>query len=79
MALTLSPHLGGFCGERRPVDPIGGTERRSRTCEDYGKDLLTGATLEETEYRALNPDGKAILKACEYVPPHELPDREHPL
>jgi len=48
-------------------------------CEDYGKDLVTGATLEETEYRALNPDGKAILKACEYVPPHEPPDGEHPL
>jgi anaerobic selenocysteine-containing dehydrogenase len=48
-------------------------------CESYGRDLLTGATLEETEYRALNPDGKAILKAAEYRPPHEQPDDEHPL
>jgi anaerobic selenocysteine-containing dehydrogenase len=49
------------------------------TCETWGRDLLTGAALEETEYRATNPDGKAILKACEYVPPHEAPDAEHPL
>ncbi len=48
-------------------------------CETYGRDLLTGALLEETEYRALNPDGKAIIKAAEYVPPHEPPDEEHPL
>jgi anaerobic selenocysteine-containing dehydrogenase len=48
-------------------------------CESYGRDLLTGAALEPTEYRALNPDGKAILKACEYVPPHEPPDPDHPL
>jgi anaerobic selenocysteine-containing dehydrogenase len=48
-------------------------------CETYGRDLLTGAALEETEYRALNPDGKAILKACEYVPPHEPPSGERPL
>jgi anaerobic selenocysteine-containing dehydrogenase len=48
-------------------------------CETYGRDLLTGADLEETEYRALNPDGKAILKAAGYVPPHEPPTRELPL
>lgn len=49
------------------------------TCETWGRDLLTGASLEETEYRAANPDGKAILKTCEYVPPHEPPDSDHPL
>jgi anaerobic selenocysteine-containing dehydrogenase len=48
-------------------------------CESYGRDLLTGAALEEVEYRALNPDGKAILKAAGYVPPHEQPDDEHGL
>jgi anaerobic selenocysteine-containing dehydrogenase len=48
-------------------------------CESYGRDLLTGAALEPTEYRALNPDGNAILKACDYVPPHEPPDDAHPL
>jgi anaerobic selenocysteine-containing dehydrogenase len=48
-------------------------------CETYGRDLLTGAALEPTEYRALNPDGKAILKGCEHVPPHEAPSGEYPL
>jgi anaerobic selenocysteine-containing dehydrogenase len=48
-------------------------------CETYGRDLLTGAEFEPAEYRALNPDGKAILRACEYVPPHEPPDAAHPL
>jgi anaerobic selenocysteine-containing dehydrogenase len=48
-------------------------------CEAYGRDLLTGAPLEPPEYKALNPDGKALLKAAEYVPPHEVPDDERPL
>jgi anaerobic selenocysteine-containing dehydrogenase len=47
-------------------------------CEAYGKDLITGAPLEPTEYRAMNPAGKAIIKAAEYVPPHEFPTSEHP-
>ncbi len=42
-------------------------------CESYGRDILTGAPFEEEEYRALNPDGKALLRAAEYVPPHEMP------
>jgi anaerobic selenocysteine-containing dehydrogenase len=49
------------------------------TAETYGRDLLTGASLEETEYRALNPDGKAILKAADYLPPHEPPSDDFPL
>src|SRR3954469_7403391 len=48
-------------------------------CETYGRDLLTGASLEPTEYRALNPDGRAILKAAEYAPPHEEPSDDFPL
>lgn len=47
-------------------------------CEAYGKDLITGAPLEPTEYRAMNPHGKAIIKAAEYVPPHEEPSRDYP-
>ncbi|MFG1933982.1 molybdopterin oxidoreductase family protein [Mycobacterium sp. NPDC048908] len=47
-------------------------------CESYGRDLITGAPLEPTEYRAMNPDGKAILKAAEYLPPHEAPSADHP-
>jgi anaerobic selenocysteine-containing dehydrogenase len=48
-------------------------------CEEWGKDLETGAMHEETEYRAMNPDGKAILKAARYSPPSELPSEEFPL
>jgi predicted molibdopterin-dependent oxidoreductase YjgC len=69
------------CNEQRPD----GTERlyanadfwaRQDECESYGRDMLTGAALEPVEYRALNPEGKAILKAADYVPPHEGPDGE---
>ncbi len=47
-------------------------------CETYGKDLATGATDDVVEYRSLNPDGKAMLKAAAYLPPHEAPDEEYP-
>ncbi|MGQ0481882.1 MAG: molybdopterin oxidoreductase family protein [Pseudonocardia sp.] len=47
-------------------------------CESYGRDMVTGAPLEQTEYRALNPAGKAILKAAGYVPPHEVPGPDYP-
>ncbi|WP_366932949.1 molybdopterin-dependent oxidoreductase [Pseudonocardia sp.] len=42
-------------------------------CESYGRDLVTGTAVEETEYRALNPDAKAVIKAAAYLPPHERP------
>ena len=48
-------------------------------CEEYGRDLLTGTPVEADEYRALNPDGKAIIKAAEYLPPAEPPDDRFPL
>ncbi|MDQ3989595.1 MAG: molybdopterin-dependent oxidoreductase [Actinomycetota bacterium] len=47
-------------------------------CESYGKDLVTGAPLEETEYRAMNPLARAVLKAAEYLLPHEAPSEEYP-
>lgn len=47
-------------------------------CEAYGKDMITGAPLEPTEYRAMNPDGKAIIKAAQYLPPHEPPTSHYP-
>jgi anaerobic selenocysteine-containing dehydrogenase len=47
-------------------------------CESYGRDMVTGAPVEETEYKALNPTGRAVLKAAEYVAPHELPSEEFP-
>ncbi|MGC9437008.1 molybdopterin oxidoreductase family protein [Streptomyces sp. WG5] len=51
---------------------------RPDLCESYGKDLETGASDEVVEYRSLNPDGKAMLKAAAYRPPHEEPDEEYP-
>jgi anaerobic selenocysteine-containing dehydrogenase len=48
-------------------------------CETYGRDLATGASVSETEYRALNPDGKAVLKAAEYLPLHEPTTDAYPL
>ncbi|MBT2533366.1 nitrate reductase [Arthrobacter sp. ISL-48] len=47
-------------------------------CESYGRDLITGAPVEAHEYKALNPEGKAVIKAAEYVPPHELPSQKFP-
>jgi anaerobic selenocysteine-containing dehydrogenase len=47
-------------------------------CESYGRDLATGAPLEPVAYRAMNPDGKALIKPAEYLPPHEAPDEHHP-
>jgi anaerobic selenocysteine-containing dehydrogenase len=40
--------------------------------------MVTGAPVEETEYKALNPTGRAVLKAAEYVAPHELVSQEYP-
>ncbi|MFC7922441.1 molybdopterin oxidoreductase family protein [Streptomyces cinereoruber] len=47
-------------------------------CENYGKDLVTGAADGAVEYRSLNPDGKAVIKAAAYLPPHEGPSEEYP-
>ncbi len=47
-------------------------------CESYGRDMITGAPLEPTEYQAMNPDGKAMIKAAEYLPAHEPATDEFP-
>jgi anaerobic selenocysteine-containing dehydrogenase len=47
-------------------------------CESYGRDMVTGAPADADEYRALNPAGRAVLKAAEYLPPHELPSVDYP-
>jgi ferredoxin-nitrate reductase len=47
-------------------------------CESYGHDLLTGAEIKEDAYRAKEPQGRAFLRAAEYVPPTEEPDAEYP-
>lgn len=81
--------LRGGSGIQWPctADTPGGTERLYADgrffaapdyCEAYGKDLITGAPLEPTEYRAMNPYGNAIIKAAEYVPPHEPPSSDYP-
>ena len=49
------------------------------TCESYGRDMVTGASVEPVEYRALNPDGRAVIKAAEYLPPHEGTSADYPL
>jgi len=48
-------------------------------CESYTSDLFTGASMSETEYRAMNPTGRAFLRPAEYLPPHEEPDDDYPL
>jgi anaerobic selenocysteine-containing dehydrogenase len=63
--------------ERLYTDGI--TFAAADTCESYGKDPVTGSPTEPTAYKASNPDGKALLKAAEWVPPHEVPSEEFPL
>jgi ferredoxin-nitrate reductase len=48
-------------------------------CETYGHDLITGAAVTAEEYRAKDPQGRAVIKAADYVPPHEEPDDAYPL
>ncbi|MFD0539909.1 molybdopterin oxidoreductase family protein [Actinomadura luteofluorescens] len=47
-------------------------------CESFGRDLVTGAPVEEVEYRSLNPSGKAVIRSAGYLPPHEAPDELRP-
>jgi anaerobic selenocysteine-containing dehydrogenase len=47
-------------------------------CESYGRDLVTGAPATREKYVSYNPEGKAMLRACEYIPPHEQPDNDYP-
>jgi anaerobic selenocysteine-containing dehydrogenase len=48
-------------------------------CEDYGHDLLTGAAFERKDHADLQADGKSVLKAAHFTPPHEPPSAEYPL
>ena len=47
-------------------------------CESFGHDLETGTPLSKAEYQALNPCGRAILKACHYIPEPEQPSEQYP-
>lgn len=48
-------------------------------CESFGHDLETGVPYTREQYKSLNSSGRAILKAAEYTPPLEVPDKEYPL
>jgi anaerobic selenocysteine-containing dehydrogenase len=47
-------------------------------CQTYGHDLETGTARTPDEYRANDPQGRALLKAANYVAPVEEPDDEYP-
>jgi anaerobic selenocysteine-containing dehydrogenase len=47
-------------------------------CELYGHDLVTGAEISPTQYRAADPRGRAIIKPADYMPPTEEPDTQYP-
>jgi predicted molibdopterin-dependent oxidoreductase YjgC len=46
--------------------------------EDFGHDIVTGASFSEADFRALKAEGRAILKAAEWTPPHEWGGDEFP-
>jgi anaerobic selenocysteine-containing dehydrogenase len=45
----------------------------------YGKDLITGAAIDEVQYRGHDPAGRAIFRAADYHDPPEVPSDEYPL
>ncbi len=47
-------------------------------CGDFGHDVETGAARTAEEYKANDPDGRAILKAADYHPSAEEPDDAYP-
>ncbi|GAA5964111.1 hypothetical protein JCM8115_005345 [Rhodotorula mucilaginosa] len=46
--------------------------------ESYGHDLYTGTTISPEAYKAMNPNGRAILKACHFSPQDESADEDYP-
>ncbi|GAA5947777.1 hypothetical protein JCM3775_003872 [Rhodotorula graminis] len=48
------------------------------TVESYGHDLFTGTVISPQEFKALNPNGRAILKACHYHPQEEFVSDDYP-
>ena len=49
-------------------------------CETFGHDLgYRRASEGATVSRADNPQGRAIIKASDYIPPYEQPDKQYPL
>jgi ferredoxin-nitrate reductase len=64
-------------GERLYGDGVFNTD--PDYCEEYGRDLRTGATNSEAEYRAKEPGGRAFLHGAPYEPSPETPGDEYPL
>ena len=48
------------------------------TCEDFGHDLETGGDWTAEQFKALEANGRAILKAVGYKPSGEQPDDRYP-
>ncbi|EYD77711.1 Assimilatory nitrate reductase large subunit [Rubellimicrobium mesophilum DSM 19309] len=47
-------------------------------CESFGQDLDTGAPKGEEKFRALAPNGRALLRSTDYIPQQEQVDEEYP-
>ena len=62
--------------ERLYTDDVFNTQ--TENCETFGHDLLTGAMNDEKDHRAIAPNGRAFLKASEYLPAREVPGEEYP-
>lgn len=48
-------------------------------CESFGHDLETGAPFSAADFKAMAPNGRAILKSCHYTPDPEATNEEYPL
>jgi ferredoxin-nitrate reductase len=48
-------------------------------CETYGHDLATGAAITSIEHAVSRYDGRARLRAAEWMPPPERPDNTYPM
>jgi anaerobic selenocysteine-containing dehydrogenase len=46
--------------------------------QTWTSDLETGTALSLPQYKKLNPNGKAILKAAHYRASDEMPNEEYP-
>jgi ferredoxin-nitrate reductase len=62
--------------ERLYIDHAFNTD--TEYAEDWGHDLMTGATQEKKHYSELDPAGRAILKAAHYTEPFEPIREEFP-
>jgi ferredoxin-nitrate reductase len=84
------PKLSEGSGIQWPVNAEhpDGTERlytdgvfhtAAERCETYGHDLMTGAPVSPDQYKAVDPKGRAWIKAADYAAPPEEPDEGYPL